>query len=93
MDIVADRDTPVGPEIVLVRCKRNAPQNKVGEPAVKQLAMEVDDQRATRGLIVIPIYVYVGGSEVHRGQEAQAGALDGAKPRETTGRACNDLMI
>jgi len=49
VDIVADRDTPVGPEIVLVQCKRNAPQNKVGEPAVKQLAMEVDDQRATAG--------------------------------------------
>src|SRR5262245_22581009 len=52
VDIVTDRDTPVGPEIVLVQCKRNAAQHKVGEPVVKQLVMDVDDQKATRGLIV-----------------------------------------
>lgn len=52
VDIIADRDTPVGAEVVLVQCKRNAAHKKVGEPVVKQLAMEVDDRRATRGLIV-----------------------------------------
>lgn len=52
VDIIADRDTPVGPEVVLVQCKRNAAHKKVGEPVVKQLAMDVTDRGVTRGLIV-----------------------------------------
>jgi len=52
IDIVATRTTPLGPELVLVQCKRYAPDKKVGEPVVKQLCMVVEDQRATRGLIV-----------------------------------------
>jgi restriction system protein len=46
--------TPIGPELVIVQCKRYAPDKKVGEPTVKQLCavVDVDDQKATRGLIV-----------------------------------------
>jgi hypothetical protein len=51
IDIVADRTTDVGPELVLVQCKRFATK-KVDEPTVKQLCTVVDDHKATRGLIV-----------------------------------------
>jgi len=52
VDIFAERDTPMGSELVLVQCKRNAAHNKVSEPVVKQFAVEVTDRKATRGLIV-----------------------------------------
>ena len=52
IDIRADRTTDVGPELVLVQCKRFASTRKVSEPTVKQLCMVVEDEQATRGLIV-----------------------------------------
>jgi len=51
VDIRAERDTEIGPELVLVQCKRNAPHRKVGAPVVKQLCTDVTDRGATRGLI------------------------------------------
>jgi len=50
-DIVAYRVTDVGPELVLVQCKRLTAPHKVGEPVVKQFCTVVDDRKATRGLI------------------------------------------
>jgi restriction endonuclease Mrr len=52
VDIVADRMTDIGPELVLVQCKRFAASKKVSQPTVKQLCMDVEDRDATRGLIV-----------------------------------------
>jgi restriction endonuclease Mrr len=50
-DIVAVRETDIGPERVLVQCKRLTPPMKVGEPIVKQFCTVIGDDRATRGLI------------------------------------------
>jgi hypothetical protein len=50
-DIEADRETDIGPERVLVQCKRFTPPMKVGVPIVKQFCTVIDDHRATRGLI------------------------------------------
>jgi restriction system protein len=51
VDIVADRMTDIGPELVLVQCKRFSASKKVSEPIVKQFCMEIGDRGATRGLI------------------------------------------
>jgi len=52
VDVFARRRSAVGAELVLVQCKRNAPDNKVGQPVVKQLVADVQLQNATRGLVV-----------------------------------------
>ena len=52
VDLFAERLTELGRELVLVACKRNREDRKVGEPIVKQLAYEVNEREATRGLIV-----------------------------------------
>jgi len=52
VDVVAERDTDFGPELVLVQCKRYAFENRVGEPFVKQLYADVTKEEATRGLVV-----------------------------------------
>ena len=52
VDVFAERDRDVGPELVLVQCKRFAPDHKVSEPIVKQLAADVSDRKASHGLVV-----------------------------------------
>jgi hypothetical protein len=52
VDIYAEQRLPTGVELLLAQCKRNAPQNKVGLPVVKQFHTEVMDRQASRGLIV-----------------------------------------
>lgn len=52
VDIFAERQSPLdAPELVIVQCKRNRPDRRVGEPVVKQLLTDVDIRDATRGLI------------------------------------------
>jgi restriction endonuclease Mrr len=51
IDITADRMTVLGPDLLLVQCKRYGPDYKVSEPVVKQFCTEIDDRSATRGLI------------------------------------------
>jgi restriction system protein len=52
VDVFAERDLDFGPELTLVQCKRNGPENKVGEPIIKQLHADVNDRKASKGLIV-----------------------------------------
>ena len=51
VDIYATRSSDEGLTLVIVQCKRNAADNKVGEPVVKQLFADVELRDATRGLI------------------------------------------
>jgi restriction system protein len=51
IDITAHRKTDLGSELVVVQCKRYG-SKKVGEPAIKQFCVEIDDRKATRGLVV-----------------------------------------
>jgi restriction system protein len=52
VDVFAERDLDFGPELTLVQCKRNSPDHKVGEPIIKQLHADVNDRKASRGLVV-----------------------------------------
>ncbi len=52
VDVFAERDQDFGPELTLVQCKRNSPKHKVGEPIIKQLHADVNDRRASKGLVV-----------------------------------------
>jgi Restriction endonuclease len=52
VDVFAERDQDFGPELTLVQCKRNSPVNKVGEPIIKQLHADVNDRKASKGLVV-----------------------------------------
>ena len=52
VDIIAERQTEIGPELVVVQCKRYASHKKVDRPTVQQFCTVVDDSKATRGLIV-----------------------------------------
>lgn len=52
VDVFAERDGELGPELVLVQCKRFAFGHKVSEPIVKQLAADVTDRKASHGLVV-----------------------------------------
>jgi restriction endonuclease Mrr len=56
--------------LVLVQCKRFSPRKKVGEPTVKQLCTVVDDEKATRGLIVTTS-TFTSVALKHRDEEAQ----------------------
>lgn len=52
VDVFAERDLDFGPELTLVQCKRHSPEHKVGEPIIKQLHTDVNDRKASRGLVV-----------------------------------------
>ncbi len=52
VDVKATLSHAIGTERIIVQCKRNSPENKVGEPAVKQLYANTDLHNASRGLIV-----------------------------------------
>jgi restriction system protein len=52
VDVFAEQDPDTGPELVLVQCKRNAPESKVSQPVVKQLFADVCTRNASRGLVV-----------------------------------------
>jgi Restriction endonuclease len=52
VDVFAEKNGPVGPELTLVQCKKYRADRKVGEPTVKQLWADVTDRRASRGLAV-----------------------------------------
>lgn len=52
VDVFAERDLDFGPELTLVQCKRNSPEHKVGEPIIKQLHADVNDRKASKGLVV-----------------------------------------
>jgi hypothetical protein len=52
VDVFAERDLDFGPELTLVQCKRNSPDHKVGEPIIKQLHADVNDRKASKGLVV-----------------------------------------
>lgn len=52
VDVFAERDQDFGPELILVQCKRHSPGHKVGEPIIKQLHADVNDRKASKGLVV-----------------------------------------
>lgn len=52
VDVFAERELEFGPELTLVQCKRNSAENKVGEPIIKQLHADVNDRKASKGLVV-----------------------------------------
>jgi restriction system protein len=52
IDVFAERETAVGTELVIVQCKKNSEDNKVGAPVIKQLYGDVAARKATRGLLV-----------------------------------------
>jgi len=52
VDVFAEQDRDIGPELVLVQCKRFDPSQRVSQPIVKQLLADVFDRRASHGLVV-----------------------------------------
>jgi restriction system protein len=52
IDIALERRTVVGPEELLIQCKRYMRENKVGITVLKQLYADVNDRSATRGMVV-----------------------------------------
>lgn len=52
VDIVAFLEHKIGIEKIIVQCKKNSIENKVGEPIVKQLLADVEIHNASRGVIV-----------------------------------------
>jgi len=57
VDVSAYIEHALGVEKVIVQCKRQSHDNKVGQPAVKQLLADVDIHRAARGLMVTTSYL------------------------------------
>jgi restriction endonuclease Mrr len=52
VDIIAGRDTaPLGPQLVLIQCKRYTGNNTVTIERVRSFWTVLDEQSATRGLI------------------------------------------
>src|SRR5262249_16969483 len=52
IDVFAERDGELGPELTLVQCKRYRDDQKVSEPTVKQLYADLTLRNATKGLLV-----------------------------------------
>jgi hypothetical protein len=52
VDVFAELERDLGPELVLVQCKQFSADHKVSEPIVKQLAADVTDRKASHGLAV-----------------------------------------
>jgi restriction system protein len=69
VDVFAERDLHFGPELTLIQCKRNSPHHKVGEPIIKQLHADVNDRKASKGLVVTtsfftgPVLKYIESSK------------------------------
>lgn len=51
-DILAVNETPVGPQLYLIECKRHAERNPVGVSIVRSLYGTIEREKASSGLIV-----------------------------------------
>ena len=76
VDVSAYIEHPFGTERVIVQCKRNARDNKVGEPVIKQLLADADIHRAIRGLIVTTSYLTRGARLLIETYSHRLSALD-----------------
>jgi hypothetical protein len=64
IDVVALRESaPLGPELVLIQCKRHASSNEVTINSVKALWTDIQDQNATKGVIATTGYLEKGARE------------------------------
>jgi len=52
VDVFAERETDLGPELVIVQVKRYREDRKIGQPIIKQLHADVSDRDASKGLLV-----------------------------------------
>lgn len=76
IDVSAYIEHPLGIERVIVQCKRNAIDNKVGEPVIKQLLSDTDIHKAARGLIVTTSYLTRGARLLIESYRHRLSALD-----------------
>lgn len=60
VDVTAFIEHPLGVERVIVQCKRQSHDHKVGEPVIKQLLADTDIHQAARGLMVTTSYLTRG---------------------------------
>jgi HJR/Mrr/RecB family endonuclease len=60
VDVTAHIRHALGVERVIVQCKRQSHEHKVGEPVVKQLITDTEIHNAARGLIVTTSYLTRG---------------------------------
>ena len=51
VDVFAERASPLGPELLLVQCKHPDPGNKVDIDTVRLLYYQVNERKATHGLV------------------------------------------
>jgi restriction system protein len=52
IDVIAERNTGLIRELILIQCKCYSPENNVGVQVVKQLYADVEERHATSGLVV-----------------------------------------
>ena len=76
VDVTAFIEHPFGVERVIVQCKRQTHDNKVGEPVIKQLLADTDIHHAARGLMVTTSYLTRGAQLLVETYDYRLSALD-----------------
>lgn len=76
VDVSAYIEHALGIEKVVVQCKRQSHDNKVGEPVMKQLLTDADIQHAARGLMVTTSYLTRGARLLVETYRYRLSALD-----------------
>jgi restriction system protein len=79
VDVIAERtDVTVGPELVVIQCKRFGDNNPIGVDSVRAFWATVTDQNATRGLIATTSRLTIGAKDYCDARRYRLGAADAA---------------
>ena len=81
-DIVARRDGLVGPELILIQCKRYAESRQVGLETVKAFWATVQDEVATKGLVATTSSITSGARDYCDARMYRLGHADKLHVRE-----------
>lgn len=89
VDITAKReDDLLGPAVVLVQCKRYSEGRPVGVEALRAFWATVDDQDATRGLVVTTSRLTAGAREYCEARRYRLNAVEGENVRTWLDSMC-----
>ena len=75
-DVQAVQRSDIGTVLILIECKRYAPQNKVGVEVIRGLYGVVEHQSATKGLIATTSYFTKAAQEFHNDLKCRLALAD-----------------
>lgn len=83
IDVIAERsDEVIGPDLIVVQCRRYAKNNVISLNELKAFWTTIDDYGATKGLIVTTSHLTTGGHKFVEARKYRLSAIEGENVRK-----------